>query len=219
MAGEGEGRRLLPRSPPPWDFVGVVTREAGRLRPRPPPPPSAPRPKVAGEVGGAAAGCADPGVNLPPPSPHVLKQMSPIDGLGGRSSRPPPARGRPPRRAGEGAGLRPREGRGVGSQPGNRAPGQRGSSRPPSRPWGGEAGAHGPSRAWAAPSWLGWGWSWLPGTPREVRALALRAARVCALTLWVSSLVSSRPCPRGAALSPGLLHEAQGLHLDEERPQ
>lgn len=57
-----------------------------------------------------------------------------------------------------GLSLQPGEGRSVGSQPRNQAPGQRGLRQAAvTPPWaaGREAGAHGPSGIWAWSSWPG----------------------------------------------------------------
>lgn len=113
----------------------------------------------------------------------------------------PTVPGRAPRRGPGGAGgprpahslacglctpHQPREGRSVGSQPGNRAPGQRGPCQAAVPPFGLETGAHGPSGVWAAAQLArpgaGAGSGGLPG--RSSLPSPGWAAEVHVFTLW-----------------------------------
>lgn len=213
----GRGRRWRPiLSPPPparpptmGNFMGVVTRETRRLRPRPPPPPSAPRPKV--PAGGVGRCCgprrSDLGVNLLSPRP-LFEQMSPVDELEVRSRPPPPSRAAP-RGWGAGTGdqapptLRPAgfsphppdpaNAAAWGPSPGTGRPASGDPARQPSRPSGGRPAPTGPPGFGPRPAKQAWGWSWLPGTPREVKSFSLRGAEVHALTPWAQSFDSHHP--------------------------
>lgn len=117
----------------------------------------------------------------------------------------PTGPGRPPRRAG--AGVPTREGRGVGSQPGNRALGQRGSLQaavpPPGRGGRRPRVLRGLGRAQLARLGLELAARDAPGG----QSLPAPLARGCALTLWVQSLVSPLSergwdSPRGSCVRP-----------------
>lgn len=133
----------------------------------------------------------------------------------GAANPAPTGPGRPPRRAGAGAPTR--EGRGVGSQPGNRALGQRGSLQaavpPPGREGRRPRALRGLGRAQLARLGLELAARDAPG------GQSLPAPRGPGLRLNPVGAVSSRPCPRGAGTLSGLLREAQRLPLDDEWPQ
>ena len=189
------------------NFMGVVTRETRRLRPYPTSPPP-PAPAICCEArshwGRWGALLRAPMLRprrLPPLSTptcpaDVLPRMS-----GSFALAAPTVPGRAPRREpGVAGGPRPahslacglctphqpREGRSVGSQPGNRAPSQRGTCQAAVPPLGRETGAHGPSGVWAAAQLArpgaGAGSGGLPG--RSSLPSPGWAAEVHVLTLW-----------------------------------
>ena len=222
-------------SPPPptmGNFMGVVTRETRRLRPRPPPPPSARGQKSPREVWGAAAGPAAPTSALTSsPHAHFLSRCRPLMSwrfAPGRPHRPGPRRG--VRGRGQGTKPRPLSGLRVlsptprmpaawGPSPGTGRPASGAPARPPSRPSGRRPAPTGPPGFGPRPAeqaW-GWGWSWLPGTPREVKSFSLRGAEVHALTLWAQSFDSHHPHLRRKFPSNG--DPVRVGILDKELPQ
>lgn len=134
----------------------------------------------------------------------------------GAANPAPTGPGRPPRRAGVGAPTR--EGRGVGSQPGNRALGQRGSLQaavpPPGRGGRRPRALRGLGRAQLARLGLELAAQDAPG------GQSLPAPRRPGLRLNpVGAESRLAPVREGLGLSSGLLREAQRLPLDEEWPQ
>lgn len=161
---------------------------------RVPSPPSAGGQKSPGEVGGAAAGSDAPTPAFTTSLHHFfssrclakdereLRSGAATVWAGGAGGQGPPTLWP----AGSASPHQPREGRRVGSQPGNRAPGQRGACQAAIPPLGQETGAHGLSGVWAAAQLArpgaGAGSGGLPGRPSLPSPGW--AAEVHVLTLW-----------------------------------